>query len=84
MKRSYIIAPNNVRIACDSIGALVPQQIESEIAGGYKVAIRAAMASGMPVLQECHPHEAEEMLERWTRLVFGGPERKVDNGGLVQ
>ena len=84
MKRSYVVALSSVRIACDSIEALVPQEIESAIVGGTKVMIRAAMASGMPVLQECYPHEADEALERWTRLVFGGSERKVDNGGLVQ
>ena len=91
MKRSYITSADNVRIACDSVIALIPQEVESEAAGGiiggHKIMIRAATASGMPVLAVCYPHELDAVMESWTQAVFGGSERRVEqveSGRVVQ
>ena len=84
MKRSYVRDLVGVRLACDGIIGLMTAEVESKIVGGSKSAVVAVTPVGHRVLAECYPHEADEALERWTRLVFGGSERKVDNGGLVQ
>ena len=86
MKRSYIRSTDGVRLACDSVIALIPQEFDSPL-GGKKVCIKAATATGYPVLAECYPHEVDAEMDRWTRTVFGGKERQVeerDSGRVVQ
>ena len=80
MKRSFIVDANGSRIACDSIAALVAINVPSQIEGARKLGIVGMTAAGPMPLAECYPHEAKDVLERWTRVVFGGPELKVETG----
>ena len=80
MKRAYVVDTNGSRIACDSIVALVTIAVPSQIEGARKLGIVGMTAAGPMPLAECYPHEAKDVLERWTRIIFGGPERKVETG----
>ena len=80
MKRSYIRDADGARLACDGIFGLLTAEIPSQIVGMTKTQIVAVTPLGARVLAVCYTHEADEALERWTRLVFGGPERS----GVVQ
>ncbi len=81
MKRSFVTDVNGSRIACDAITALTTIAIPSQIEGARKLGVVAMTAAGPMPLAECYPHEAKDVLERWTRVVFGGPERKVKARG---
>ena len=77
MKRPYIVDANGSRIACDSIAALATIAVPSQIEGARKVGIVGMTAAGPMPLAECYPHEAKDAMERWTRVVFGGPQREA-------